>query len=109
VKEYPSPGVSRLLHPSWFLSSLGAARADHMTDPSDRDSGSSARGEAAWREATEEVAARNRRTQKVGREQRDAYERERQDARRAAEARAHARLLGGVDTLAQERRERPAP
>jgi hypothetical protein len=65
-----------------------------MTDLSDEHSESNARGEAAWKQATEEVAARNRRAQKVGREQREAYERERNDARRAAEARAHARLLG---------------
>jgi hypothetical protein len=62
-----------------------------MTDPSAPDS--SARGEAAWKEATEEIAARNRLAKKAGREQREAYERERSDARRAAEVRAHARLL----------------
>ena len=66
-----------------------------MTDESDRDPGSSARGEAAWRQATEEVAVRNRRAQKLGREEREAYDRERRDARRAAEARAQARLRGG--------------
>jgi hypothetical protein len=71
-----------------------------MTDPSDRHPGSSARGEAAWKDATEEVAARNRRAQKVGREQREAYERERNDARHAAEAQAHARLLGSPGTSA---------
>jgi hypothetical protein len=65
-----------------------------MTDPSDGPVVNSARGEAAWKEATEEVAARNRRVQKEGREQREAYERERSDARRAAEARASARLRG---------------
>jgi hypothetical protein len=66
-----------------------------MTDHSDRDPGSSARGEAAWRQATEEVAVRNRRAQKLGREEREAYDRERRDARRAAEARAQARMRGG--------------
>jgi hypothetical protein len=66
-----------------------------MTDEPDQGPSSSARGEAAWREATEEVAVRNRRAQKLGREQREAYERERSDARRAAEALAHSRLLGG--------------
>jgi hypothetical protein len=66
-----------------------------MTDESDRDPGSSARGEAAWRQATEEVAVRNRRAQKLGREEREAYDRERRDARRAAEARAQARMRGG--------------
>jgi hypothetical protein len=70
----------------------GGGKADHMTDQSDGDPGSSARGEAAWKQATDEVAERNRRAQKLGREQREAYERERSDARRAAEAR---RVLGG--------------
>jgi hypothetical protein len=107
VKEYPSPGVLRLLHPSWFLSSQGAARVDHMTNPSDRDSHGSARGEAAWKEATEEVAARNRRTQRMEREQREAFERERWDRRRAAEARAYAQLLDGRDASAPERLRRP--
>jgi hypothetical protein len=69
-----------------------------MTDQPDRDPGSSARGEAAWRQATEEVAVRNRRAQKLGREEREAYDRERRDARRAAEARAQARLRGGPRT-----------
>jgi hypothetical protein len=65
-----------------------------MTDQSDPQLGSSARGEAAWKQETEEIAVRNRRVQKLGREERDAYERERSNARRAAEDRAHARLLG---------------
>lgn len=64
-----------------------------MTDESDEKP--SVRGEAAWRQATEAIADRNRRTQKLGREQREAHERERRDSRRAAEARAHARLVGG--------------
>jgi hypothetical protein len=68
-----------------------------MTDPADLDSGTSARGEAAWKQATEEVAARNRRAQRAGREQREAAERERHEARRAAEARAHARLVSRPD------------
>ena len=66
-----------------------------MTDQLDGSPGSSARGEAAWKQATEEVAERNRRAQKLGREQRDAYDRERRDARRAAEARAQALLRSG--------------
>jgi hypothetical protein len=66
-----------------------------MTDPSDSDSASTARGEAAWKQATEEVAARNRQAQKAGREEREAYERERSHARRAADARADAHLAGG--------------
>jgi hypothetical protein len=66
-----------------------------MTDQSDPNPGGSARGEAAWRKATEEVADRNRRAQKLGREEREAYDRERRDARRAAEARAQARMRSG--------------
>jgi hypothetical protein len=66
-----------------------------MTDQSDGPSGSSARGDAAWKKVREDVAARNQQTQKAGREERKAYERQRDDARRAAEARTHARLLDG--------------
>ena len=66
-----------------------------MTDQSDGQSESSARGEAAWKQAREAVAARNQRAQKAGREERQAYERQREGVRRAAEARLHARLLGG--------------
>jgi hypothetical protein len=75
-----------------------------MTDVSDPDSGTSARGEAAWKQATEDVAARNRRAQKAGREEREAYERERNDSRRAAEARAHARLVGSPDASTHKSR-----
>jgi hypothetical protein len=64
-----------------------------MTDQSDPQTDTSARGEAAWKQAREAVAARNRRAQQAGREERETYERSRDDARRAAEARAHARLL----------------
>ena len=65
-----------------------------MTDHSDREPESSARGEAAWKQAREAVAARNDRAQRAGREERQTYERQRDDARRAAEAQAHARLVG---------------
>jgi hypothetical protein len=54
---------------------------------------SSARGDQAWKEATEEVASRNANARKVGRSQRDAYERGREDVRRAAARRRHAELL----------------
>ena len=56
------------------------------------------RGEAAWKETREAIAARNQRAQKAGRERRQLYERQRDDARRAAEARAHARLLDSQQT-----------
>jgi hypothetical protein len=69
-----------------------------MSDQSDRQSENSARGEAAWKQAREAVAARNQRAQKAGREERQAYEQGRHDARRAAESRAHARLLRGRRT-----------
>jgi hypothetical protein len=65
-----------------------------MTDQSDRQPESSVRGEAAWKQVREAVAARNERAQRAGREERQAYERRRDDERRAAEARAHARLVG---------------
>jgi hypothetical protein len=54
---------------------------------------SSSRGEKAWKEATERVASRNAEARKAGRVKREAYERDRQDSRRAAEARRHAELL----------------
>jgi hypothetical protein len=66
-----------------------------MTDQSDGQSESSARGEAAWKEARDSVAARNQRAQKAGRAEREAYERRREDLRRASEARVHAELLRG--------------
>jgi hypothetical protein len=65
-----------------------------MSDQSDGQAPNSARGEAAWKQAREAIAARNDRAQKAGLEQRQAYERQREDARRASEARVHARLLG---------------
>ncbi len=69
-----------------------------MTDQADRQTGTSARGEAAWKQAREAIAERNQRTQKAGREQRATYERERESARRAAEAKAHALLRGSPRT-----------
>jgi hypothetical protein len=54
---------------------------------------SSARGEQAWKEATERVASRNARSRKIGKSQREAYEREREDVRSATEQRRHAQLL----------------
>jgi hypothetical protein len=55
---------------------------------------SSARGESAWKEATEQVAVRNEAARKSGKRVRDAYQREREDVRRAAEARRDAKLQG---------------
>jgi hypothetical protein len=53
---------------------------------------SSARGEQAWKEATERVASRNAEARKVGKRQREAYERKREDVRRAAAARRDTQL-----------------
>lgn len=75
-----------------------------MTDQSEGQSQSSARGEAAWKLAREAVAARNRRAQKVGREQRQAHERQQANARRAADARADARLANGAERAGQTRK-----
>jgi hypothetical protein len=54
---------------------------------------SSSRGERAWKEATDKVAASNADARKAGRREREAYEREREEARRAAQAKQHAKLL----------------
>jgi hypothetical protein len=66
-----------------------------MPDRSEEHADSSARGEAAWKQARETVAERNRLAQKAGRERREAYERQRADARRAAESRRQGQLGGG--------------
>jgi hypothetical protein len=49
--------------------------------------GTSARGEAAWKEEKERIAARNEQARKAGRQRRESYEREREQARREAERR----------------------
>lgn len=54
---------------------------------------SSSRGERAWKEAVEDLASRNADARKAGRSEREAYEREREDARRATAAERHTRLL----------------
>jgi hypothetical protein len=54
---------------------------------------SSARGERAWKEATERVASRNAQSRELAKSQREAYEREREDVRRAADQRRHAQLV----------------
>jgi hypothetical protein len=59
------------------------------------DSGwqSSARGEQAWKEATDEVASRNADARKTGRKEREEHEREREQERRTAAAERDARLI----------------
>jgi hypothetical protein len=54
---------------------------------------SSSRGEAAWKEAKDQVAARNAEARKEGKRERETYERDREDARREADARRRAQLL----------------
>jgi hypothetical protein len=54
---------------------------------------SSSRGEAAWKETRDRVASRNADARKQGKQRRESYERSRDDARRAAAAKQHARLL----------------
>lgn len=59
-----------------------------MTDQEQADgSGTSARGEAAWKEEKERIAARNDQARKAGKRRRETYEREREDVRRRAELR----------------------
>ena len=53
---------------------------------------SSTRGERAWKEATDLVAARNADARKTGRLEREAYERGRDEARRTAAGERDARL-----------------
>jgi hypothetical protein len=54
---------------------------------------SSSRGDAAWKETMDRVASRNSEARKQGKIERDTYERGREDARRAASAKRHAKLL----------------
>ena len=54
---------------------------------------SSARGEKAWKEATDEVASRNADARKAGRSEREEYERGREQERRGAAAKRDAKLL----------------
>jgi hypothetical protein len=64
------------------------------------DKRSSARGEAAWKEALERVAERNQAARKAGRQRRQAYEQQRADAHRAAETKR-------ISNLITSRRVRP--
>ena len=54
---------------------------------------SSTRGEAAWKEAKDQVASRNAEARKEGKRERESYERSRDEARRSANAKLHAQLL----------------
>jgi hypothetical protein len=67
---------------------------DRVSDQTNQESAqSSARGEAAWKETMERVAVRNQAARKAGKERRAAYERQRQEARSAAERKRHSTLL----------------
>jgi hypothetical protein len=54
---------------------------------------SSTRGEQAWKEARERVASRNAEARKVGKREREAYERGRESLRRTAAAKRQAELV----------------
>jgi hypothetical protein len=61
--------------------------ADHQEEPSGK------RGEAAWKEHIQRIAARNERTRKEGKARRQTEEREKGQARRQRERREMAALL----------------
>ena len=54
---------------------------------------SSARGEQAWKEATDKVASRNADVSKTGKKEREEHERERAEERRSALTERQAKLL----------------
>jgi hypothetical protein len=65
-----------------------------MAEPDDTSSWKgSTRGEQAWKEARERVASRNAEARKSGKMERETYERGRESARQAADAKRHAELL----------------
>jgi hypothetical protein len=69
-----------------------------MADPADpQEQPSRKRGEAAWKEHLERVAARNDRARKEGRARREADERQKDRARLERERRQMAALLGKRD------------
>ena len=53
---------------------------------------SSSRGDRAWKEVVENLASRNAKARKAGRAEREAYERGREDVRRAAAAQRDVKL-----------------
>jgi hypothetical protein len=65
-----------------------------MSDQTDHqeEQATGKRGEAAWKEARERVDQRNAAARKLGKQRRQAYERGRDEARRAAELRQMAEL-----------------
>ena len=66
-----------------------------MSDPADQqEQPSRKRGEAAWKEHMEGIAARNDRARKAGKARREAHERAKDLARRERERRQMAALVG---------------
>ncbi|MGZ5338791.1 MAG: hypothetical protein ACXWEE_04200 [Thermoleophilaceae bacterium] len=65
-----------------------------MTDQDDSSNWkSSTRGEQAWKETLDRVSSRNAEARKVGKVEREAYERGRQIVRQTAAAKSHADLV----------------
>jgi len=76
------------------MPNAGAARKVAMADQNPPGEWkSSTRGDAAWREARDTVAARNDAARKSGKQRREAEERSREDARRVAEMRRQAAVV----------------
>ncbi|MFN2615709.1 MAG: hypothetical protein ABR581_01150 [Thermoleophilaceae bacterium] len=67
-----------------------------MSDETERQDEQPAgkRGDAAWKETKARIAERNDNARKAGKQRREAHERERQEARQAAERRRMVELLG---------------
>jgi hypothetical protein len=66
-----------------------------MSDEADHreEQAPSRRGEAAWKAERERVAERNAQVKKAGKQERQAYERQKDEARRAREVRQMTDLL----------------
>ena len=71
---------------------MGSSEDVAVSDKENEDQGSSARGEAAWKEVRERIAERNQAARKVGKETRDAYERKQDAGRRAREMQRQSKL-----------------
>ena len=67
-----------------------APQGKHNPSP---DWESSSRGERAWKEVLEDTASRNSDARKAGRVERETYEKQRDEARRAAAAERQTKLL----------------
>ena len=65
-----------------------------MSEPADHQEPTGRRGDAAWKEHMERIAARNDRVRKEGKARREAGERKKDKARRERERREIAALVG---------------